>query len=168
MAIPVIDPDLLAYRLGLSGVGAGRLALKKVDAAIDAGESVIVETTLSGRSYHRRICRARAAGFRTELHYIGVDFPEISMARVALRVAQGGHDVPQEDIRRRFARSLQNLPAMIMACDSAILYDNVQNGEIAGYVELVRFSSGNPELLKEERLLPEWVHAVLRRMRAGK
>ncbi len=168
MAIPVVDPDLLAFRFGLNGVGAGRLALKKVDAAIDAGESIIVETTLSGRSYHGRACRAWAAGFRTELHYIGVDFPEISMARVALRVAQGGHDVPRTDIRRRFARSLQNLPAMIMACDSAVLYDNIQNGEFAGYVELVRFSSGSPELLKEEGLLPEWARAVLQWMRIEK
>ena len=162
--IPVIDPDALAANGGLSALEAGKRALEMLDAAISGRNSIIVETTLSGRTYHRKIQKARNAGFQTELHYICVDFPDISISRVGDRVMRGGHDIPEEDIIRRFHRSLQNLPSMIRLCHEAVLYNNVADEFVAGYRKLVRFSHAAPDLLADAETLPLWTRQVLLEM----
>ena len=70
--------------------------------------------------------QARSAGYRIELHYISVNSVAQSLDRIANRVALGGHDVPEEDVRRRFARSLEleNLPAAVARSDETRIYDN--------------------------------------------
>jgi predicted ABC-type ATPase len=67
------------------------------------------ETTLAGRSYLRLIRRLRSEGWRVELIYLALPSVEMSRLRVAERVAHGGHNIPLEDIARRFPRSLRNL-----------------------------------------------------------
>jgi hypothetical protein len=56
--------------------------------------------------------------------YICLDTPERSIQRVRERVAQGGHDVPDTDVRRRYIRSLLNLPAALSLAHQAMVYDN--------------------------------------------
>lgn len=67
------------------------------------------ETTLSGRSYLKRIKQLRRDGWRTELIYQALPDAAMSRMRVAERVLHGGHNIPLKDIERRFPRSLQNL-----------------------------------------------------------
>jgi predicted ABC-type ATPase len=66
----------------------------------------------------------RDRGFVVRLVYICVGNPEKNVQRVRARFAQGGHDVPDEDIRRRYERSLANLPAALKLANEAWLYDN--------------------------------------------
>ena len=66
----------------------------------------------------------RDLGFEIVLVYIGTEDVEINLARIRNRVLAGGHDVPQEDVRRRYARSYKNLPTAIKRADHSILFDN--------------------------------------------
>ena len=123
--VEVIDPDAIARDMATGSPGqAGREAVRQRRAAVGAGRPLVVETTLAGHGVLRLMAVARRAGYRIELHYVSVDSPEQALTRIRTRVAQGGHDVPEADVRRRFARSLAHLPAAIERSDEARLYDN--------------------------------------------
>ncbi len=67
---------------------------------------------------------AKTRGWQVNLIYVGVNNVHISIERVAQRVAAGGHNVSQEDIRRRYTRSLTNLPIAIQQAGYASIFDN--------------------------------------------
>jgi predicted ABC-type ATPase len=71
-------------------------------------KSVTLETTLAGRTHLRTLALAKRSGFAVNLLYFMVKTPEIALARIARRVSEGGHDIPEVDARRRFARSMAN------------------------------------------------------------
>ncbi len=100
-ALPADLPD--AER----NIRAGRAMLEAIDALVAARTSFVIETTLATLSYAVKIPEWRAAGFSVQLIYLRLPSAEASVARVAKRVAQGGHNIPERDIRRRFARSLE-------------------------------------------------------------
>ncbi|WP_395832005.1 zeta toxin family protein [Elstera sp.] len=109
-----INADLIAA--GLSpfepervALQAGRLMLDEIARAVADRESFAVETTLSGLGYLRQIKAWRAAGYRVSLYFLSLPSPELAIARVKLRVQQGGHNIPEPVIRRRFAAGLHNL-----------------------------------------------------------
>ena len=83
-----------------------------------------METTFSGSRNAATMREAQRSGFLVELVYVGVDTPELSIERVRQRVAWGGHDVPDEDVRRRYFRSLANLASAFPIVDRVIVYDN--------------------------------------------
>ena len=98
--------------------------------------------------------RARSLGFRIELFYVGTSRVEINIERVRQRVSRGGHDVPEEDIRRRYVRSLANLPAAIGLVDEAIILDNSQAVD-TGY-QFIGYVGAITLWIKP---LPEWAQA---------
>lgn len=115
---PVVDPDAIARKINpgdpqQASVAAGRQAVKEIREHIKAGRSFAREMTLSGNSGLKLINQVKKAGYRVELHYIGVNHWMLSRKRVNERVQQGGHDIPTEDLKRRFKRSLNNLKGII-------------------------------------------------------
>lgn len=82
------------------------------------------ETTLGGRSILALLERAIALGVEVRIWYVGLASPELHLARVRARVARGGHDVPEERIRERYARSLSNLIRLLPNLTELRLYDN--------------------------------------------
>jgi predicted ABC-type ATPase len=88
-------------------VAAGRELLRRLDAAEAQRRSFAIETTLSSNMYVKRMRSWRAWGYRICLHFIEVPSEDYAVQRVALRVAAGGHSVPDQDIRRRFHRGLE-------------------------------------------------------------
>lgn len=82
-----------------------------------------METTLSGNAQLRLIKQARDAGPKANLLYFSARAPEICLERIARRVAEGGHDVPEDIVRRRFTRSLFNLPPYLAAVDLWRVYE---------------------------------------------
>lgn len=99
--------------------------LQQMDRHFAARESFAFETTLSGRGYLQRILDWQAAGYRVKLIYLQLDSAEEAIARVAQRVRQGGHDVPEATIRRRFAAGRQNFERLYAPrVDAWALYDN--------------------------------------------
>ena len=90
-------------------VQAARLLLTQVEECLRRRETFALESTLSGKGYIRLFRRARKLGYEIELHYLWLSTAAQAVARVRLRVKQGGHHVPAVDIRRRFKRSLVHL-----------------------------------------------------------
>jgi predicted ABC-type ATPase len=87
-------------------IAAGRELLRRLQDKERLGESFILETTLSSRMYARRIRAWQATGYFVLLHFIEVPSADFAVKRIAQRVVEGGHDVPEADIRRRFPRGL--------------------------------------------------------------
>lgn len=113
LGYPYVGADEIAASLspddpGSQRIQAGRRFIESTAAAIAHGESVVVETTLSGRLFVQTIKAARHAKFTITLVHLFLDSAETCIARVAERVQKGGHGVPEDDIRRRFARSASN------------------------------------------------------------
>lgn len=84
--------------------------LRQIDALASGGHDFMFETTLSSLGYASKVPSWRAQGYHVGLVYLRLPSPEASLARVAKRVAEGGHGIPEETIRRRFRRSLGYLP----------------------------------------------------------
>jgi predicted ABC-type ATPase len=127
--VPLLDPDAIANTLqaaasALLPIAAARHVLSSAREHLNNGESFAVETTLAGRNYLQMMLDARDRGFEIVLVYIGTEKVEINLARIRNRVLVGGHDVPQEDVRRRYLRSFKNLPIAITRADHTILFDN--------------------------------------------
>jgi predicted ABC-type ATPase len=85
---------------------------------------------------------AHELGFEVVVVYIGTSNPDINVARVAQRVKAGGHDVPELDIRRRYERSLSNLPLALSRSDYALLLDNSSE---RGYEPVAMFDHGKAD-----------------------
>ena len=82
--------------------------LRQIHEHARRGESFAFETTLSGLGYARWIPRWQAQGYRVKLFFLRLPTPEAAIVRVARRVSEGGHDVPEPVIRRRFQAGLRN------------------------------------------------------------
>lgn len=87
-------------------VGAGRELRRRLAELEERRQSFAIETTLSSRMYVKRIALWKTWGYHTALHFIELPSEDYAVQRVALRVAVGGHEVPEVDIRRRFHRGL--------------------------------------------------------------
>jgi predicted ABC-type ATPase len=109
-------------------IQATRIFLDTIEQAIEARESFAFETTLSGKTYLNRIRQWRHLGWEVILIYLYVRSPQLSEDRVKERVQQGGHDIPREDINRRFPRSLANLLEYAKVCNRVLCLDNSQAG----------------------------------------
>ena len=112
------DPQRAALR-------AGRLMLVEIARRVRAGESFAFETTLSGKSYARLIPQWKSAGYHVKLIVLSLPSVDLAIARVAARVAQGGHDVVDTVIRRRFDAGIRNYEDVYRRLvNSWALYDN--------------------------------------------
>jgi len=125
-----VNADLIAAGLSpfvpeLAAVRAGRLMLQTIFALAQKGQSFAFETTLAGRSYARHIRCWQSAGYHVTLYYLRLPSPEMAIARVAERVRQGGHNIPEVVIRRRFAAGWRNFEELYRdLADAWVLYDN--------------------------------------------
>jgi predicted ABC-type ATPase len=116
----VVDPDMIAREYGLSAIGAGRKAIEIIEEHLTASRSFSVETTLSGHSHVTTVTKERALGYRIELYYVGTGDVEINLERIRQRVAAGGHNVPEVDVRRRYERGLVNTPSINCLSDKKV------------------------------------------------
>jgi predicted ABC-type ATPase len=91
-----------------SDIDAGREFFARLGQLLARGENLIVESTLSGRGISRHIDSARERGYDTSIAFIFLESADVCVARVAERARKGGHLVPEEDIRRRYPRSLKH------------------------------------------------------------
>lgn len=108
-----INADLIAAGLSpfapdVAAIKAGRVMLEEIAACVRREESFAFETTLSGLGYLRHIQQWRAQGYLVSLYFLALPNVEAAIARVAERVRQGGHNIPEPVIRRRFIAGLRN------------------------------------------------------------
>ena len=105
----MIAAGLAPFRAETKRVEAGKLFLREIEQSIVSRENFAFETTLSGKAHLSKVRRMLAEGWRVNLIYLWLPRVEASTNRVKRRVQQGGHNIPEQDIRRRYPRSLENL-----------------------------------------------------------
>lgn len=136
-----VNADLIA--LGLSpfspssvNIKAGKLLLGQVKGFIRQKVDFAFESTLSGRSYVSLIKDVKRGGYSVTIFFLWIPDVKLARERIKQRVKDGGHDVPYEDVKRRFQRSRHNfLKLYEPLCDSWLLFDN---------------SSGKPEEIAQK------------------
>lgn len=155
----LIDPDAVARRFDADqparkAIPAAREAILRCNALLADRASFTLETTLAGHGALGIPRQAKITGYQTLLVYVPLGHPELHIERVRLRVAQGGHDIPDTDIRRRYWRSLHRAPEALRLADEAIVLDN------SGLhpVRMLLLSGGH--VVWRASALPEWVQRL--------
>lgn len=132
------NPDEIAARLvavnpRLELARANALAWLKgtelLQRAIGEHLDFAIETTLGGATIPRMLTEAADAGFQVRIMYVGLSSPELHLQRIRNRVASGGHDIPEIDVRRRWRHSRMNLISLLPALTELRVFDNSVDGD---------------------------------------
>lgn len=106
-------------------VQAGRIMLRRIEELLPQRADFAIETTLATRSYVQLVHQAQELGYKVHLIFFFLESDEQAIARVAQRVSNGGHGIPEEDIRRRYKRGIYNLLNLYMPiCDNTRVFNN--------------------------------------------
>ena len=112
-------------------IEAGRLMLQRIEDLLAKDETFAIETTLATKSYINLVRRAQAKGYQVNVLFFWLRTPELALQRVAERVASGGHNIPEEIVRRRYVAGISNLfRIFIPEVDFWNIYDNSQKTRI--------------------------------------
>lgn len=149
-----INPDeIAAYSpQPISDLQAGRIAIARISDLFEKKASFNQETTLSGRSSLRNIKRARELGYRVYLYYVGIQNPEIAIARIAHRVSVGGHNIEPHIVRKRYETSIRNLSQAIAYCEEVHVIDNTSD-----FHTLARWRKGLLEWWGHPKMHGQWL-----------
>lgn len=158
--IPVVNPDEIADRLPLveghlDERQAGEIAIREREWLLAERRDFAIETTLSGHSPIRFMSKAKAKGYKLTLIFVGIDSPELSQARVADRVAGGGHSVPLDAIVRRYPNTMSKLANAVEIADRSFILDNSDERRRL----LLIHENGTSRYAS--RTLPEWIRTAL-------
>ncbi len=154
-----VNADVLAAELAVGPYEAARLADALRKAMVERGESFVFETVFSDPVGEKVAFLEEAVGrgYVVVLCYIGLSGPDQSAERVAMRVSQGGHDVPDDKLRSRFSRTLANLQAAIARLPHVLIYDNSDLN--LPYRQVAVFDRGELRHLGEP--VPEWLQPAI-------
>lgn len=147
-----VNADLIAQGLApfdprAAAIKAGKLMLQQINEYAARGMDFAFETTLSGRGYAGLLRRLKNQGYSLNLFFLWLPTPELAIERVKERVREGGHDVPPEDVRRRFDRGIRNFAGFYMAAvNSWMLFDNSGTKPIL----IAKSKSGDKNIVHEE------------------
>ncbi|MBI4845758.1 MAG: zeta toxin family protein [Candidatus Omnitrophica bacterium] len=127
-----INADLIA--LGLSpfspqqvAIKSGKLVLEQIKEYLENGVDFGFETTMSGVTYLKYFNMLKAKGYKIHIFFLWIPSSQLAIARVKDRVAQGGHNVPIADIKRRFERSMEKFFKQYrVLADKWILFNNAE------------------------------------------
>jgi predicted ABC-type ATPase len=155
----IINPDVLAAHISeqertplLQANGAALDRVKEwLRASIRAHQTVGVETVLLTPKYRGLVRTAKAFGFEVRLLYVTLSSADLNVERVRLRVAKGGHAVPENKIRGRRERSFLQLPWFLEHADFALIYDNSgASPKLVGKKQkgVLEIDPGAPEAIK--------------------
>lgn len=152
----IIQRDELCDPSPAASYQAARIAsLRRAD-YLARERDFVTETVFSHTSKLDLIEEARARGFTVIVMHIGVDTPDLSVARVGARVAEGGHIVPADKIRARYARGAPFIRAAVLKADRGMVFDNSRLNKPPTHC--LTFSNGR--LVFAEPRLPAWIRWV--------
>lgn len=103
-----IARGLSPFRPEKASIQAGRLMLQRIKSLIKNGQDFAFETTLATKSYKNLITDAQANGYSVTLIFFYLNSQDLAVKRVETRVKEGGHDIPEKVIRRRYENGLKN------------------------------------------------------------
>jgi len=149
----IIDVDRITAELGGNALAGGKAALKKINECIDKGVSFTQETTLSGYKTEATAKQVKELGYRVRLFYVALDTVQESLVRIQNRVNRGGHDIPANDVERRFAGRWEAVAKVLPYCDEAEFYDNDN-----GFVKVAEYRNG--EIRTVGSHCPMWLAAL--------
>lgn len=113
-------------------IQAGKIMLNRIDELLLQKVDFAIETTLTTKSYLNTIRKARALGYQVTLLFFWLNDVELAIERVKTRVLEGGHNIPEDVIRRRYAKGMQNLPQFINYADFWFVLNN--SNEELGFI----------------------------------
>ena len=112
------QPEMVSFQ-------AGRIMIERIDELLHSGVDFAFETTLTTLSYLNTIRLAKEKGYTIHLIYFWLNDVDLAIERVKMRVSEGGHDIPEEIIIRRYYRGMYNLTNRFThICDYWIIIDN--------------------------------------------
>ena len=124
-----IARGLSPFQPGKASIEAGRLMLKRIKTLIESGENFAFETTLATKSYVNLIKKAKEKEYQTTLLFFWLYSPDLAVSRVKNRVKEGGHNIPEDVIRRRYTSGLKNFFKLYLPVTDNWLFVN-NSGEI--------------------------------------
>jgi predicted ABC-type ATPase len=150
-----LNADDLARELALDDAIAARLANRLRLELVEQGESFVFETVLSDPVGDKVdfLAKAGTRGYTVVLVFIGLGDASMSGQRVAMRVMQGGHDVPAGKLSSQFPRTMKNLGRAIRKLPHVLVFDNSDLAD--PFRKVAGFENGKPVLLNEP--LPRWL-----------
>jgi len=137
---------------------AARTAEAMREDCLRTGRPFMFETVFSTVDKVQFLMKAKRAGFFIRFFFVGTEHPDINVRRVATRVAKGGHDVPEDRIRARYYRSINNAIAGLAIADRGYLYDNSIEDTPARLI--FRTNDGHIEKVYADDI-PEWTGQVM-------
>lgn len=148
-SVSPLSPEEVAF-------SAGRLMIEEINSCVKRGATFGFETTLSGRSYMTLIRDLKKRAYEVHFFFLWIPTVRLALTRVRTRVLEGGHDVPESVVRRRFDRSIRNFLQHYRALgDSWMLFDNSGTPPI-----LIAFEEGGkPRIISRElyeNLIAHW------------
>lgn len=155
-----VNADVLANELDMESYTAARVAGTLRSALVEQGESFVFETVFSDPVGDKLafLKDTAVSGYTVILCFIGISGPEVSEQRVAMRVSQGGHDVPADKLVTRYPRTLANLQTAIRELPNVWVFDNDDLREpfrkVAIYEQGRRIFGAKPE--------PKWLRRILK------
>jgi len=149
----IIQRDELGDPSVAAAYDAARIAEARRTEMLEAGRSFATETVFSHPSKLGIIDRARDRGYLVVVMHVGLDSPDLSVARVRERVREGGHDVPEDKIRARYDRGHQLIRAAVLLADRGMVFDNSLLNVPPR--RMLVFSTGR--LAQAAPVLPRWI-----------
>ncbi len=146
----IVDPDHIAKQNHFNEIAAGKQAVREIQNSLQNGETVTQETTLSGHQVKKTIMKAKELGYRVTMYYIGLNTKYESICRIANRVRKGGHDIPPDDVSRRFEHRFDSLDRIVHQCYKVVFYDNDN-----GFVKVAEITFGTFRFTNGYR--PDWI-----------
>ena len=147
----IIDTDKLGLKYGGDRIKGGKEAVSRINECLEMGVNFTQETTLSGLRTLKTIRQARELGYHIKLYYIGVSSCKESLERIANRVRKGGHDIPSEDVKRRYKKRFEDLDRVLPYCNEVKFFDNEN-----GFIEVAEYKNG--EIITKCEKQPQWLN----------
>jgi predicted ABC-type ATPase len=156
----LVNADVIARELGLGAYAAAEVAAAIRGELVRQGESFVFETVFSDPVGDKVgfLKEAVAKGYTVLLCFVGTSGPEVSEERVAMRVLQGGHDVPTEKLVARYPRTMQNLKLAITELPHVWVFDNDDLSD--PYRRVAVFEDGR--MVEQAKTLPRWLRQLLK------
>lgn len=150
-----VNADELARELEVDAYEAAELAGRLRQTLLDQGEGFVFETVFSDPAGDKIafLKQAEAKGYMVVLCFVGIDGPETSEERVAMRLLQGGHDVPSKKLRERYPRTVKNLAQAIKVLPHVLVFDNSDLGR--AFRKVATFERGT--VVEQHAPLPRWL-----------
>lgn len=116
----IIDTDKITEKFGGEKIKGGKEAIRLINDCLTKGINFTQETTLSEKKTLKTVEEARSKGYYIRLFYIGISSAEESLQRIENRVRKGGHNIPSDDVVRRFQNRFEDLAKVLPYCDEVL------------------------------------------------